>query len=73
MNRSQAVKIISDIICEVTYKELAEKRAIRILDELEKVGMLPPKNFNKYDPAPTITLTGNLDYSYIREWEPEES
>lgn len=63
MKKSKAIKIISNIISEVTYKELAEKRAIRILDELEELGMLPPAERNPDDP-------GSYFYHY---WEPEES
>lgn len=42
------------------------------LNKIEKVGMLPPPNPNKYDTVPTVTPTGNHDYSFKREWEPED-
>lgn len=43
----------------------------QILNFVEGLGMLPPKNMNKYNPVPSVTPTGNLDYSFINEWEPE--
>lgn len=42
MKRSEALNIITEIVSEVTYENLAEKRAERILAALEKSGMLPP-------------------------------
>ena len=49
------------------FDELAES----ILDRLESENMLPPPNFGVYDSVPTVTPTGNHDYSYKREWTKE--
>lgn len=73
MKRSEMINKIAEIISEVTYPEIALKRAKRILNMMESEGVLPPKNLNKYDPVPTVTPTGNHDYSFIREWEPEDA
>jgi hypothetical protein len=43
MKRKDALKIVKDILLEVTYDELATPRAERILKSLEKVGMTPPE------------------------------
>lgn len=38
---------------------------------IEKVGMLPPPIPGVYDNVPSLTPTGNLDYSFKRGWEEE--
>lgn len=45
----------------------------RILFNIERAGILPPAIRGVYDSTPTVTPTGNLDYSFKRGWEPEES
>lgn len=67
------IALIADEISEtIFYQECSfEEAANIILNIIEKEGMLPPKNPNKYDRVPTVTPTGNHDYSFIREWEPE--
>lgn len=58
MKKSEAIKIISDIIETVTYDNIAKKRAVTILEELEKAGMRPPGR-----------EWGN--YFVSNSWEPE--
>ncbi len=72
MRRSEALKIITDIISEVTYENLAEKRAERILTKLEEAGMLPPLNENNYhyeDREDTYICNAARSCYFI--WEPE--
>jgi len=65
MKRSEMVSIIWDAINEL-------EDADYILQVIEKAGMLPPPIFGVYDNVPTVTPTGNLDYSFKRGWEPED-
>lgn len=78
MKRSEMIKILSRaLICpHVIISEGVEDcfvpKAKYILDLIEKSDMLPPPNPNEYSMIPTVTPTGNLDYSFKREWEPED-
>lgn len=42
-----------------------------VLSIAEDLGMIPPSNPNEYDLVPTVTPTGNFDYSYRHGWEVE--
>lgn len=53
MKRSEMIEKITDIISELSYRELAEKRAKRIMDMLEEKGMLPPIIWYYFDDVPT--------------------
>jgi hypothetical protein len=64
MRRSEALNIIWDAINEL-------EDANFILTKLEEAGMTPPPRVGVYDTVPTVTPTGNLDYAWKREWEPE--
>lgn len=65
VKRSEAIKLITDIISEVTYPELAKKRAKKVLDALEGAGMLPPSyTFNSTVPHP-------FNGDEINDWESE--
>lgn len=55
------------VVKDHVYPEDAE----RMLEALLKAGMLPPKMEGVYDPVPTVTPTGNLDYGWARGWEQE--
>lgn len=74
MKRSKMVKIIQmSIERYFDYSPYADnmKGAEFVLEQIEKCGMLPPTIVGEYDSVPTVTPTGNLDYSFKREWEPE--
>ncbi len=74
MRRSAALKIITDIVSEVTYENLAEKRAEKILDALEEAGVSPPKILIP-GRGDSMDCAGNIieyDDFYDNEWEPEE-
>jgi hypothetical protein len=43
MKRSEALKIIYDVICNITYENIAQKYSEKILTKLEKAGMTPPQ------------------------------
>jgi hypothetical protein len=43
-----------------------------VLQLVEELGMLPPPNPKEYDNVPTVTPTGNHEYSFKRSWEDEE-
>jgi hypothetical protein len=60
MKRSQALAIINEL-----------DDADQILTRLENIGMLPPPCPGVYDTVPTVTPTGNLNYSWKKQWEPE--
>ena len=45
--------------------------AAKILDLIEEAGMQPPEINGVYDPVPTVTPTGNHQYSWKRGWEAE--
>lgn len=42
MKRSEMLNKIKEIISEVTYENIAKKKAIKILDTIEEMGMVPP-------------------------------
>lgn len=42
MKRSEAVKLIKNVLCEVTYDNIAESRANTLLLYLLKAGFRPP-------------------------------
>ncbi len=42
-----------------------------IVDKSIELGMSPPKVNGVYDSAPTVTPTGNYEYSYKRGWDDE--
>lgn len=46
-------------------------KAFELLDLIEKSGMLPPQMEGVYDPVPTVTPTGNHEYSWKRGWQKE--
>lgn len=62
MKRSEALGLITEIISEVTYENLAEKRAEKILTALEKAGMTPP---------PYLFVDGDIGTKFVEEWEEE--
>jgi hypothetical protein len=64
MKRSEALKLITDIISEVTYENLAEKRAEKVLSALEDAGMAAP-SFSKR------LSCGCCSGYFENEWEPE--
>ena len=72
MKRSEAINLIANFVyhLNVDYRE-CDIVANKLLTKLEDAGMIPPPVQGKYDPVPTVTPTGNHDYSLIREWEPE--
>lgn len=65
MKRSEAIQIIKDIFCEVTYDNIAEKRAEKVLMKLEEIGMLPPKHKS------TTKILEEVDNGYGRFWKIE--
>jgi hypothetical protein len=65
MKRSEALNLIWEAINEL-------EDADHILKRLEDAGMLPPPCPGIYDTVPTVTMTGNLDYGWKRQWEPED-
>ena len=42
-----------------------------MLSYMESLGILPPMVEGEYDTVPTVTPTGNYDYSWVRKWEKE--
>lgn len=81
MKRSQMLKILRTAFVD-HMNDMCDDCGIRgcttddqmysaILKHLEDAGMLPPPAQGIYGTVPTITPTGNLDYSYIRKWEQE--
>lgn len=75
MKRSEMIQKLMNIDFEwwsIEDEQDLNRYMDEILNLIEKEGMLPPKNPNKYDPVPTVTPTGNHDYSFIREWEFED-
>jgi len=76
MRRSEMVELLQETFlrhmnCTEDCCGTDEKMYSNILRELEDAGMMPPKVIGKYDMVPTVTPTGNHDFSWIREWEPE--
>lgn len=74
MKRSEMLKIMSEAYSDKTkhrrlYFDLED--ANRVLTAMEEAGILPPTISGVYDPVPTVTPTGNLDYNYKRGWEAE--
>ena len=80
MKRSEMIKILSPIlICphmviQPGVAECFEPKAKRILELLEKHGMLPPFHPTKHDWTAELTPTGNIDYGRrnLNEWESED-
>jgi hypothetical protein len=72
MKYTEAVALIEETFeMQGTGVTMRTKDAACILDALINAGMLPPVDPNEYDLVPTVTPTGNLDYSFKRGWEPE--
>lgn len=71
MKRSEMVRAIERVLADVRM-ESSQSRADRVLKIIEYKGMLPPVMEGIYDPVPTVTPTGNLDYGWKRGWEPED-
>lgn len=72
MKRSKMIETIEKAIILFGNTPDTNALALFILTFQEDLGMLPPKNLHKYNPVPFVTPTGNLDYSYINEWESED-
>lgn len=70
MKRSAAIGEIESVIYDTRLLSM-NSQAKAILSKLECIGILPPPIVGVYDTVPTVTLTGNLDYSYKRAWEAE--
>lgn len=65
MKRSDAIKLISSYFEQVTYPNIAIKKAEALLSKLEEAGMNPPPyNSEKY--GWSYYIDGAV------EWEPEE-
>lgn len=71
MKRSKMIETIEKAITLFGNTPDANALALFILTFQEELGMLPPKNPGVYDTVPTITPTGNLDYSFKHGWEEE--
>lgn len=67
MKRSFALGLITEIVSEVTYENLAEKRAEKILAALEKAGMLPTETvrYTEQENGNTLCIPEN-------SWDPED-
>jgi hypothetical protein len=74
MKRSEIVELIAEYmsVLDCCYAGDKHKAAHDLLVSLEDWGMLPPLNSKQYDNVPTVTPTGNYDYSFKRSWEDEE-
>lgn len=73
MKRSEAIQIIKDIFCEVTYDNIADKRAEKVLKKLEEAGMKPPSLKNTiFHTNNTIPLKEVEDLIFSHKWEPED-
>ena len=75
MKKSEAIRILSNIIALHTKSIIWTDAGLAadILRKIEEIDMLPPPYSGKYDTVPTVTPTGNLNYSWIREWESEDA
>src|SRR5258708_1086557 len=72
MKRSEAIKLIMETFeYEGLGTQMRKKDAGAIIDGLVEAGMLPPPRPGVYDSVPTVTPTGHADYSWKREWAPE--
>jgi hypothetical protein len=71
MKRSEARYRIHGILLNINRTYSVMDQAEEVLRTLEELGMLPPEVRGKYGHVPSVTPTGNLDYSWIREWEKE--
>ncbi len=67
MKRSEMIDKIMEVIDGDDSYPLAKS----ILKKIEELGMLPPVIPGEYDPVPTVTPTGNHEYSWKRGWEVE--
>lgn len=81
MKRSEMLARIAVALCDNDTnewlhgegKDLSYDDMARIaLKVVEQNGMLAPKIEGVYDSVPTVTPTGNLDYSWKRDWEDEK-
>lgn len=73
MKRSEMVELIAKTMedCLDGDNGSWELDAEKVLKAMEDAGMQPPIVHGLYDTVPTLTPTGNLEYSYKREWEQE--
>lgn len=76
MKRSEFIKKAAEMFEEHSnnqqYKGYShEGLAETFLKIVEELGMLAPKIEGVYDSVPTVTPTGNFDYSWKRGWENE--
>lgn len=78
MKRSEMIKKVAEMFEEHSnnqqYKGYSHKGlAETFLDIVEDLGMLPPTTnyYNTVLTPPTVTPTGELDYSFHRGWEKE--
>ena len=75
MKRSEVLKLIEglfNLATEPNNEFPNDVHAENLLCNLEEIGMLPPKMIGIYDSVPTVTPTGNHEYSYKRGWETED-
>ena len=82
MKRSEFIKKVAEMMEDHSnnqqYKGYSHEGLAEVfLDIAEELGMKPnfiikdKDGYGVYDPVPTVTPTGNLDYSFKRGWENE--
>lgn len=75
MKRSEMIKKVRQAVNEARGvfddPHISIEEADVVLSKLEQAGMNPPPIQGVYDTVPTVTPTGNLNYGFKREWEPE--
>lgn len=73
MKRSDMLEILSDAVqpCNSTYKTSRDKTAERILDIMEKAGMLAPNYKSDYTLRRSTYYTPNDVANEFHKWEEE--
>lgn len=76
MKRSEMVEEIAKVIARFRG-DLPPSRnehfvASAIIEKMKELGMQEPVMEGVYDPVPTVTPTGNHEYSWKRGWHDEK-